>query len=119
MFPKIGDGSTRKVFDLGDGTVVKVCHALDHGSDVCPCLKEIEVWAAFLDHPRLVPVIEGGLHWVRMPKIDKDFTSPLWQTYTHACREIPPGVGDYGSSNWSPYKGMLRMHDYGCYYPKA
>jgi hypothetical protein len=77
-FPELGQGAFRTTYDLGDGTVVKICRgdwcaeSLKALHYRCHCLREAERWASAGEAARiyLAPVIDSGLHWVRMVKAD-------------------------------------------------
>lgn len=73
--PLLGKGTTRAVYDLSDGTVVKTCKGMPHAHRVgyCPCEAETANWAKFASSPNaelFAPVLEGGECWNRMVKAD-------------------------------------------------
>lgn len=126
---RIGRGTTRDVYDLGDGTVLKVCRKTRHAHRVgyCPCETEGEHWNRHhgKDSESLfAPVVAYGPCWIRMKKADdvpvpcvnecphgmpydarwyKDFQDRIAPIY---AQDLHPGqVGKFGDS--------YRLLDYG------
>jgi hypothetical protein len=75
-FPRIGRGSTRAVYELGD-YVVKVClsKGVEPECDRCACKRETEKWESLNAHDPiralLAPILASGDCWVVMPKADQ------------------------------------------------
>jgi hypothetical protein len=130
-FPRIASGSTRDVYDLGDGTVIKVCfwpgspgikdyyarsevtpenasymaHRMQHG---CPCAREAKLWNSSKSKA-LLPVLAHGACWVRMP-----FVAPAYFSAVPRIDELfNLGVGDQTETNFALYKGRKVCIDYG------
>lgn len=122
-FPEIGRGSSRTVYDLGDGTVVKVCHACA-GLQFCQCALEAVNWARLRESPAreyIVPIIACGPCWVRMPKARPVYTIPeslgaVEEWYRENYQELKRWAigGDCGNWNICEYEGKYRLHDYSC-----
>lgn len=72
--PMLGKGTTRHVWDLGDGTVLKTCFGrAAHRGPYCPCLDEHKFWGkihAEAGGALFAPTYEAGDCWVRMKKAD-------------------------------------------------
>ena len=73
--PRLGKGTTRGVYDLGDGTVLKRCEGRDaHRNGYCSCESEGKFWAKIQGRAEaalFAPTYESGECWTRMQKADE------------------------------------------------
>ena len=127
--PRIGKGTTRGVYDLGDGTVLKRCegrHA--HRAGYCPCMSEGEFWAKIQARTEAVlfaPTYESGECWTRMQKADSvpvpclDGACPPGMPYganwfIKAEQEILPVYPhDIHPGQFGIFEGKVKLLDYG------
>lgn len=67
-FKKLGQGASRKCYDMGNGKVVKINHNTVRFGD--QCAKEVRVWKNSDEKTRqyLAPILEWGEGWVIMEK---------------------------------------------------
>lgn len=113
-WPIIGEGTTRTVYDLGDGTVVKICSWSACCGDrwSCHCAREATRWSAG-GSPILAPILDSGTCWVRMPKADdipkKHESRSLEQVFRLATEE---GLCDLHPGNFGWFGNRLLCIDY-------
>jgi hypothetical protein len=115
----LGVGISRKVYDLGDGRVVKHCHP-----DYCPglarfcdCMREAKLWHR-TRAKILAPVLAYGLHWLIMPKASMTARElhdvrEIWEILRHLYTQAASlGIRDNHASNVGLFNGQWKILDY-------
>lgn len=112
----VGQGGSRKVYALGDGTVLKVDYNLSDG--IGSCASEVAVWEAVkgTDDARLfAPILAHGNGWLVMAEADCDrFTAAeadAWIDATDADMERLD-IGDVRPCNVGRIGGQFVVVDY-------